>query len=95
MKQRFGATLLQRNHFFLIADMYLGQSDPLDEALQDDALCEEIPEFSTPWTFDFGFDKTDDFEQHAKGPTLHWNDQIQQTKSISQWLDLTQSNGSL
>ena len=82
----------QRNHFFLIADMYLGTSEPIEDESTEEEEDSETAAFSTPWAFDFGLDKTAEFGQHAKGPTLHWNDQIQQTKSIGPWLDLTQSH---
>jgi len=80
---------LQRNHFFLFAEMYIGTPpEPIELELSDEEYGEEEPILTTPWMFDFGLDKTAEFHQNS-GPTLHWNDEIQQTRFIDQWIDLT------
>ncbi len=83
--------MFQRNHFFLLGEMYLGVPEPIEDELLEQELDDEPVVMTTPWVFDFGLDKTMEFEQHAKGPTMHWYDHVEQTKSIGHWLDLTQT----
>ena len=66
--------MLQGNHFFQIAEMYLGSPEPIEEKrVAEDADDAEVEvTITSAFVFDYGLDKTKQFHRNL-GPTLDWN----------------------
>ena len=66
--------MLQGNHFFQIAEMYLGAPEPIEEKrVVDEAEDRDVEvTITSAFRFDYGIDKTKQFHRNS-GPILDWN----------------------